>query len=62
MIAFELMIGGSYPKSGSGVTLSKFLESSLASLEADDQLLDRDPFAERLGERPRGSAPEGIGD
>jgi hypothetical protein len=45
MIAFELMIGGSYPNSGSGVTLAKFLESSSASLEADDQLLDCDPFA-----------------
>jgi hypothetical protein len=39
MIALELMIGGSYPNSGSGVTFSKFLESSSASFEADDQLL-----------------------
>ena len=40
MIALELMIGGSYPSSGNGVTLAKFLESSSASFEAIDQLLD----------------------
>jgi hypothetical protein len=33
MIALELETGGLYPKSGSGVTLPKFLQSSSASLE-----------------------------
>jgi hypothetical protein len=64
MIALELRIGGSYPRPGNGVTLSRFLESSFASFDATSQPLDRDPdpFAEQLGERPSGSAPEGIGD
>jgi len=31
-------MGGSYPKSGNGVTLAKFLESSSASFEAMSQL------------------------
>jgi len=38
MIPLELMIGGSYPKSGNGVTLAKFLESSSVSFEAISQL------------------------
>lgn len=33
IIALESEIGGSYPKSGSGVTLARFLDSSSASLE-----------------------------
>jgi hypothetical protein len=38
MIALELMIGGSYPNSGNGVTLARFIESSSANFEAMSQL------------------------
>jgi hypothetical protein len=39
MIALELLIGGSYPKSGRGVTLRKFFVNSSESFDAADQLL-----------------------
>jgi len=56
MIALELMIGGSYPKSGNGVTLAKFLESSSASFEAVGQLRSNHSCAGHPAERAKESA------
>lgn len=60
MIALELMIGGSYPSSGNGVTLAKFLESSSASFEAIGQPLNDYSCTGRPGEHAKESATARI--